>query len=553
MAVEHDPSNGRPRARRTGRSRVMPHHSEMEAAILGAVVRDNEVLGALPHLEVHQFYDFKHRVVFEAMRNLQAAGRSITVVMLEHEIENTGRLEAIGGVAFLGTLALSGGTLDNVVEYAGIVTEAARQRDFILELGSALERAQDWPHEPGEMVDELLGRLGRFARAPVDQSWDAATALALAEVRARLDAAGQGKTGPLFSMDATDLLRIEFPEARWLVHGLITRGGIAMIGAEPKAAKTWLGTEIAIAVATGSKVCGEFFAEAGTVAYFYAEDMGPQIRNRTRALLDGANRLIAPGRLRMEPRGRFLDILNDRDLAWIVASCRKLGRIDLLVLDPLRDLHSGEEDKSDSMRDVMRRLRALGELLDCTVAVVHHASKFSKDTARRRPGQNLRGSGAIHGSIDSGIYLEETDGDETSVFSNIVVSQVKGARSAGRFKLELTVSDNDAGEAIKATWAVERDIPKQGTPAAATRRDLEDDRAVMTWLRKLATAGAFYPKTTLRELAQNDHRLPPGLRSEGRPVPEKRLARSIDRLMNAEQLRAVDNKVLIVEATQGDR
>lgn len=57
-----------------------------------------------------------------------------------------------------------------------------------------------------------------------------------------------------------------------------------MIGGLPKAAtKTWLGTEIAVAVATGTKVCGEFFAERGTVAYCYAENMQRQIRNRLRA------------------------------------------------------------------------------------------------------------------------------------------------------------------------------------------------------------------------------------------------------------------------------
>jgi hypothetical protein len=50
------------------------------------------------------------------------------------------------------------------------------------------------------------------------------------------------------------------------VTGPITRGGAAAIGGVPKAAKkTWLGTEIAAAVAAGGKVCGEFPTEAGIV------------------------------------------------------------------------------------------------------------------------------------------------------------------------------------------------------------------------------------------------------------------------------------------------
>ncbi len=130
-----------------------------------------------------------------------------------------------------------------------------------------------------------------------------------------------------------------------------------------------------IAVATGSRMFGEFFAERGRVAIFFAEDERQSVRNRVRSLLAGAGRALEPGQLYLESRGAFLDVLSDEDIAWVVASCRQRGPFDLLVLDPLRDIHSGEEDKSDSMRDVMRRLRVLGKLLGCTVWVSHHTPK----------------------------------------------------------------------------------------------------------------------------------------------------------------------------------
>jgi replicative DNA helicase len=65
--------------------------------------------------------------VFEAMRNLEAAKKPIDVVTLEVEIEQHGKLEAFGGAAYLGELALKVPTVDNVVRTRA---SFARPRSF---------------------------------------------------------------------------------------------------------------------------------------------------------------------------------------------------------------------------------------------------------------------------------------------------------------------------------------------------------------------------------------------------------------------------------------
>jgi hypothetical protein len=156
----------------------------------------------------------------------------------------------------------------------------------------------------------------------------------------------------------------------------------------------------------------------------------------------------------VQPRGKFLDLLRDEDLALVIASCRRIGDVGLLCIEPLRDIHSGEEDKSDSMRDVMRRLRVIGELLDgCTVAVAHHLNKSGES---KRGGQRMRGSGAIHGSTDSGVYLSGLRNTGAEITNDVEV-EVKGARGAGRFELTLQLVDGPDGTSERATWAVKRD------------------------------------------------------------------------------------------------
>jgi len=358
--------------------------------------------------------------------------------------------------------------------------------------------------------------------------WKAALDQALADVKAKLDSKSGRKREPLFDLDGVDLLSEEFDVAPWLVDGLITRNAVAMIGGEPKAAiKTWSATEMALAVATGTKAFGEFKAKRGVVAYFYAEDQRVQVSNRERALLAGANRSLARGRFKPRPRGEFLDVLADDDLAWVVASCRRIGQLDLLVLDPLRDIHSGEEDKSDSMRDVMRRLRVLAELLGCAVLVVHHAVKRTKDNANRNAGQNFRGSSAIHGSLDALLAVSDADGDGTNEFKTRVVSQVKGARSAGAFDLELRIVDNDQGEAISATWTFSRADFKKGPAKHQT-----DDDAVFTFVRELAMRGERLTRTALRT-------------HDSRPIPERRLTAALDRLLDSSRLVLHDGRVTV--------
>src|SRR5215831_15279097 len=120
--------------------RVLPHNVDVEASILGGIIVRNEVLLQLETLEIDDFYELKHKVVFEAIRNLEAIGRPIDVVTLEAEIEKAGKLDAIGGVAFLGELALRVPTVDNVLSYAEIVRDHSQARRLIFAAGEIVEK-----------------------------------------------------------------------------------------------------------------------------------------------------------------------------------------------------------------------------------------------------------------------------------------------------------------------------------------------------------------------------------------------------------------------------
>jgi site-specific DNA-adenine methylase len=436
------------------------------------------------------------------VRGLESTADNAAATLLARHWPKTGKHYA--SLALAGALAHAGRDEDFIAEFITAIARTVNGNDgepgkrraqaaSSIAKVTAGEQVSGWPtlarRIPAGAVGEACKWLGiDWIPDPVDISLPAPEpgsdgellARAFADVRGALTNKGKsGEVKLLFEL-ADDILRREYPDAIWLVNGLLTEGGTGVVAGEPKSIKTWIACEIAIGVATGTAVCGKYVTgKARRVAYFFAEDFGRAVRNRLRALLAGRGREDVPN-LHAQPRGHFLDLLRDEDLALIVASLRRIeqdsGKVELLILEPLRDIHSGQEDKSDDMAEVMRRLRVIEQVAGCTVLVCHHSAKSTGDTSKRRAGQKMRGSGAIHGSVDSGIYLGAPTGDGKTIFETDVTSEIKSARGAGRFSVTLTLEDDLAGEAVKATWAQGGADGSQG-PAA---QDEADERAVMT-------------------------------------------------------------------------
>src|ERR1043166_7839461 len=135
--------------------RTLPHSIESEASLLGGIILRNEALSTLADRETGGFYDNRNRVVFQAIRNLEAASRPTDVVTLENEISKVGKLDAIGGVGFIGELALRVPTIDNVETYGKIVAEKRITRDVMVALSTMLDEAYLGEVEGEQLVHDV--------------------------------------------------------------------------------------------------------------------------------------------------------------------------------------------------------------------------------------------------------------------------------------------------------------------------------------------------------------------------------------------------------------
>jgi len=189
---------------------------------------------------------------------------------------------------------------------------------------------------------------------------------------------------------------------RWLVEELWGAKSVGVIGGAPKCAKTWLGLDIALSVATGTACLGKYVVpEPGPVLIYLAEDSLPAVRGRVAGMarhrgteLSGVEiHVITAGSLRLD---------REPDRMRLLETTRRL-RPRLLLLDPLVRLHGIDENNASEVAALLAYFRSLQRLLDVSVILVHHTRKNA--TGGAAAGLGLRGSSDIHAFGDSNLYL----------------------------------------------------------------------------------------------------------------------------------------------------
>lgn len=77
---------------------------------------------------------------------------------------------------------------------------------------------------------------------------------------------------------------------KWLIDGLIPANSVGIIGGQPKTNKSFLGLEVAIAVASGGKCLNRYESQiTGPVLIFNGEDSQSVVRERLSGLASARN------------------------------------------------------------------------------------------------------------------------------------------------------------------------------------------------------------------------------------------------------------------------
>ncbi|MEW6756042.1 MAG: AAA family ATPase [Candidatus Latescibacterota bacterium] len=210
-------------------------------------------------------------------------------------------------------------------------------------------------------------------------------------------------TGPLPTLPV-HALQEQPHQAPWLVQQLWGAAAVGVIGGAPKSCKSWLGLELAVAVASGTPCLDRFQVETpGPVLAYLAEDALHAVRQRVTQLCQHRGLTLDALDLHVVTAPSLrLDLPHDRD-----ALDQTLTTLEpkLLLLDPLIRLHRLDENSSADISGLLGFLRLLNRQHDLAIVLVHHMAKRT----RQDLGQALRGSSDLFAWIDSACYLVRRD------------------------------------------------------------------------------------------------------------------------------------------------
>ncbi len=177
----------------------------------------------------------------------------------------------------------------------------------------------------------------------------------------------------------------DIPARPWLAVGYLLRGAVTVVVGPGGVSKSSLMLSWAVSLALGVP-CHEMTPlKPYRVMTYNVEDDGNEQRRRLSAILTRMGRTptdIAGKIARISPEDTGTLITRDAGGVQIDTNVLKeieetieTFRPDILILDPLAELHTSEENDNTALRAVIARFRGLAAAHDIALVILHHTRK----------------------------------------------------------------------------------------------------------------------------------------------------------------------------------
>jgi replicative DNA helicase len=405
----------------------LPQNLDAEASLLGAVLIDGDVIIKIADIiSADDFFDPRHKRIFEAITGLYEDHSSIDVLTLSDRLKANDNLDLIGGASYLTELTNFVPTASHVEQYAEIVSQKALRRRLIAVSQDMSQLGFDETKGLHDLIDDAETRLFEVSNRHVKQSVVSLETI-LAESFDRLDELHKDKS----KMRGVPT---GYKDLDAILAGL-QRSDLFILAARPSMGKTALALNLAHNIAVQSKQ---------PVLIFSLEMSKEQLVDRLLAIESGVDAWAlrtgnltdsdfeklshAMGTLSEAPI--YIDdtpsiTINDlRTKARREAHQRDLG---LIIVDYLQLMSSGGRYNSEANRvqevsEISRGLKSIARELNLPVIA---ASQLSRSVESRSPQipqlADLRESGSIEQDADvvSFIYREDyynPESDRKNIF-----------------------------------------------------------------------------------------------------------------------------------------
>jgi replicative DNA helicase len=135
------------------KTRIPPNSKESEMMVLGCMLTDVNALNVgADSLQDTDFYYTEHQIIYSALKAAYRADKPADIHIISEELKRQNRLDAVGGVSYLTTLAQYAGTSAFIEEYINLVREKSILRQMVNAAQSIEKVALE---EPSDVLSAL--------------------------------------------------------------------------------------------------------------------------------------------------------------------------------------------------------------------------------------------------------------------------------------------------------------------------------------------------------------------------------------------------------------
>ena len=394
----------------------MPQDAAAEQAVLSAMLISSDILQeCIVLLKEADFYQYAHRLIYNAMSDMFANGKVIDSISLADYLKSAGQLDKVGGTSYLIDLNQESTALVSWPHHVEILRRNSTLRDIIMASAKISSLAFDAPGDTKEVVDEAEKLLMGVTERSVRNSYSMLSDV-MGELYEELEEACQ---------NPNSVLGVEtgYPGIDSRLQGL-RPGQMIVVGARPGVGKTSFALNLAFNAA----------AKGASVAFFSLEMSKTEIAQR---LLSSYARIpltaIRGARIKNDQWSTIfqatqelstLDLMIDDTPGTTVTEIRAKARRmlkdkpkKLILVDYLQLLSPPSSRRSDSrateVSEMSRGIKIMAKDLACPVVALSQLNRQVTDRKGQRPQlSDLRESGSIEQDADIVILLDRSMTEE---------------------------------------------------------------------------------------------------------------------------------------------
>jgi len=407
-------------------SRTLPHNLDAERGVLGSMLLSTDAQDdAFDTLTSKDFYRPSHRVIFDAMAELNARSIKFDHISLNDKLVSSDQLAAAGGADYLADLTLSVPATSHYKRYADIVKKLSTYRRLVYAGTEIASLGFSTPEDEEKAVAQAERRLFDVTEEAVSSDFQHigkhGTLVSAMSLLHELASAKGGIVGVKTGFNDLDLTTRGFKGGQFIV-----------LGARPGVGKTALALNMAVGAALDSGT-GPNVEPGATVGIFSLEMTAEDLAVRLLTSRAGVSMQQLQGRggnvemavwdnlqragTELSNLPIHIDASPDLDINRLRVKAKRLFRDvgdgkRLIILDYLQlmkgDSSSRQSERYNEVREISRSLKILAKDLDTPILALSQLTRPSKGQRddRRPQLSDIRDSGAIEQDADIVLFLQ---------------------------------------------------------------------------------------------------------------------------------------------------